>query len=221
MLSPPAVRRPLLCALALALATGCATRQLARTVGAGRSEFGVAVGGPLQSNLGFAAPIPEHRVHTRAGLTDQLDLSVALPLAPVSSAILALDVGFVAQIVRFPRFAMSASLHLHCVYDLDDAWSDTYYPELGIHMEQRVDPRLAIIGGTSALVQVSPPDQRPGVFLAPYLGLEVLLGEHALSLALGWINPWEDGSSIVMWEPAGAGAITVTFGWRIQPGGVR
>ncbi|UJR78443.1 Hypothetical protein I5071_4730 [Sandaracinus amylolyticus] len=218
--------RRLLLALALSsigaiTTSACATRQLARTVGRGRTEVGVLVGGPLQSNLGFAAPVPEHRVHGRYGLTDELDLSASVPLTPIVSSILALDVGFVAQIVRFPRFAMSASLRLHCVYDLDDGWNDTYYPELGVHMEQRVERRLAIIAGTSALVQASPPDQRPGVFLAPYLGLEVLLGEHALSLALGWINPWMDGSSIVTWEPAGFGAMTVTFGWRIQPGGVR
>ncbi|MDQ3031938.1 MAG: hypothetical protein M3Y87_05930 [Myxococcota bacterium] len=203
------------------LIAGCAARQLARTVGAGRTEVGVLVGGPLQSNLGFPAPIPEHRVHARVGLTDSLDLSGSIPLAPMASAILAFDVGFVAQLVRIPSFALAASARLHCVYDLDDGGRDTYYPEIGVHLEHRVDRRLAIIGGTSALVQVSPPALRPELFLAPYVGVEVFLGEHALSLALGWINPWMDGSSIITWEPAGYGAMVVTFGWRIQPGGVR
>jgi hypothetical protein len=206
--------------LAILLA-GCAARQLARTVGAGRTEVGLLVGGPLQSNLGFTAPIPEHRIHARGGLTDDLDLSGSIATGPLASAILAFDVGFVGQIVRFPSFAMSSSVRLHCTYDLDDGGRDTYYPEVGIHMEHRLERRVAIIGGSSMVVQASPPALRPELFFAPYLGLELFLGEHALSLALGWINPWMDGSSIVRWEPAGYGAMVVTFGWRIQPGGVR
>lgn len=115
---------------------GCATRQLARAVGAGRTEFGVLVGGPLQSALGFTAPIPEHRVHARVGLTDDIDLSGSIPLAPVASSILALDVGFVGQLVRIPELAMAASARMHCVYDLDDGGQDaSYYPELLTDLE--------------------------------------------------------------------------------------
>ena len=223
------MRRPILAAtvlaataLAIALTSGCATRQLARTVGAGRTEFGVLVGGPLQSTLGgLAAPVPEHRVHGRVGLTDDLDLSGSVPFAPLASAVLALDVGLVAQLVRTPDFAMSLSGRLHVLLDLDDGFGDDVFPELGLHLEQRLDPRVAIIFGASALAQASQPPERPGVFLAPYVGGEVLLGEHALSLALGWINPWDTTLTSIAWEPEGAGAITVTFGWRIQPGGVR
>lgn len=208
--------------LAAALVAGCASRQLARTVGTGRTEFGVLVGGPLQSSLGgFPAPVPEHRVHARVGLTDDLDLSGSVPLAPLASAVLALDAGLVAQLVREPSFAMAISARLHVVLDLDDGWGDDLFPELGLHAEQRLDPRFALIFGASALAQASQPAERPRAFLAPYLGGEVLLGEHALSLALGWINPWETALTSVRWQPEGAGAITVTFGWRIQPGGVR
>jgi hypothetical protein len=212
---------------AVALATaalvlgGCAVRQLARTVGRGRTEVGVLVGGPLQSNLGFAAPVPEHRIRARGGLTDDLDLDGSLALAPLASAILALDIGFVAQIVRRPRFAAAGSVRLHGVYDLDQGMGGTYYPELGLHLEQRIDPRVAIFEGLAVLVSPSPAPGAPAVFVAPSLGLEVLLGEHALSLGLAWINPWDDSRAIVRWEPAGLGAIVVTFGWRIQPGGVR
>lgn len=215
------VRRPaLLVLLAIALA-GCAVRQVARTVGRGRTEVGVIVGGPLQSTLGFAAPIPEHRIHARGGLTDDLDLDGSVALAPLSSAILALDVGLVAQIVRTPRFAASGSVRLDCVYDLDDGFHDTYYPELGLHLEQRVERWLGVIGGFGLLLQVSPAAEHPDVFFAPYLGIEFIVEEHGLSLALSWINPWDDSIATVRWEPAGAGAIVVNFGWRIQPGGVR
>ena len=191
-------------------------------MGAGRSEFGVLVGGPLQSSLGgFAAPIPEHRVHARVGLTDDLDLSGSVPLAPLTSAVLALDVGLVGQLVRLPDFALALSARLHVALRLDDGFGDDVFPELGLHFEQRLDPRLALIFGASALAQASQPSERPSAFFAPYLGAEVRLGEHALSLALGWINPWDRARTVVTWEPAGAGAITITFGWRIQPGGVR
>lgn len=200
---------------------GCAVRQVARTVGRGRTEVGVIVGGPLQSQLGFAAPIPEHRVHVRGGLTDDLDLDGSVALAPLTSAVLAFDVGFVAQIARLRRFAASGSIRLHCVYDLDDGFRGTYYPEIGLHLEQRVERWLAVISGSSLLVQVSPARAHPELFFAPYLGVEFLVAEHGLSLALSWINPWQGPGSIVPWEPAGAGAIVVNFGWRIQPGGVR
>jgi hypothetical protein len=218
------VRAPLalvvVASLAFALG-GCAVRQLARTVGAGRTEFGVLVGGPLQSQLGFPAPLPEHRLHGRYGLTGDLDLSFGLPVAPLVSSILAFDLGFVAQIVRLPQFAFSTSVRLHSVYDLDDDFHGTYYPELALHLEQKIDRHFAFVFGTSALVQSSPPAERPDLFLAPYLGVEVTLGEHALSLAAAWIDPWLDSRSVVRWEPAGYGAIVVSFGWRIQVGGIR
>ena len=125
-------------------------------VGRGRTEVGVLVGGPLTDSLGFVAPVPEHRVHARGGLTDDLDLDGSIALAPLTSSVLALDVGFVAQIVRLPRFAASGSIRLNCVYDLDDGFADTYYPELGLHLQQRFERWLALITGFSALVQPSP-----------------------------------------------------------------
>ena len=208
-------------ALVLALGEACAVRQVARTVGAGRTEVGVIVGGPLQSNLGFPAPIPEHRVHVRGGLTDDLDLDGSIAMGPLTSAILAFDVGFVAQIVRLPRFAASGSIRLNCIYDLDDGFRDTYYPEVGLHLEQRVERWLGLSTGFGLLLQVSPATEHPDLFFAPYLGVEFIVAEHGLSLALSWINPWQTSSSLVRWEPGGAGAIVVNFGWRIQPGGVR
>jgi hypothetical protein len=222
------VCRALALALAIAvpiavggLLAGCAARQLARTVGAGRSEVGLLAGGPIQSTFGVAAPVPEHRVHGRVGVTDDLDVGGSLALAPLASAILAFDFGFVAQIARIPRFAISGSARLHCVLDLDDEVRDSHYPEVGIHMEQRLERWIALLGGSTLLFAIAPSEGRPSVFFAPYLGVELFFGEHAVSLSLGWINPWQDGSSSVRWEPAGNGAMVLTFGWRIQPGGVR
>lgn len=200
---------------------GCAVRQLARTVGAGRTEVGVLVGGPLQSQLGFTAPVPEHRVRVRGGLTDDLDLDASVAIGPLSSAILAIDLGFVGQIARTPRFAAAASIRAHCIYDLDDGWRGAYYPEASFHLEHRIERWFALLTGFHLLVQFAPPPDRPWAFWAPYLGVEVLLGEHALSIALAWINPWQSSFSIVRWEPADRGAMVVTFGWRIQPGGIR
>lgn len=207
--------------VASSIGGGCAVRQLARTVGAGRSEFGLLVGGPLQGHAGFPAPVPEHRVRARYGLIDDLDIDGTIVLGPIASATLAFDVGFVAQIVRTAPFALAASARLHCMYDLDDGFQGAYYPEFGLHLEHRIDRRVALLGGTQTMMQFAPPAERPAVFLAPYAGVEVLLGEHALSLAAAWINPWDDSRSVVRWEPAGLGAIVVTFGWRIQPGGIR
>jgi hypothetical protein len=211
--------------LALVLAivlVGCATRQLSRTVGRGRTEFGLLVGGPLQSSLGgFTAPVPEHRVFGRVGLTDDLDLDASLPLGPLASAILAFDVALVAQALRLPDVAIATSVRLHSVFDLDDGAPATLHPEFGVHSDLRVDRRVAILLGGTALVQGSPPQGAPELFFAPYAGVEVLLGEHALALTLAWINPWDDSRGVIHWEPAGAGAIVVTFGWRIQPGGIR
>lgn len=221
MASPRRLATPLAILLVATPLTACATRQLARTVGAGRTEFGVLVGGPLQSAVGFTAPVPEHRVHGRVGLTDDFDLSGSVPIGPLTSGVLSIDLGFVAQVARTPGFALATSVRLHGVWDLDDGGAGTYYPELGLHLEQRLDPRVALIGGASGLVQVPSRGQSAAAYLAPYFGLEVIVGEHGLSLALGWINPWADSRSIVRWEPQGHGAITVTFGWRIQPGGVR
>lgn len=200
---------------------GCAVRQLARTLGRGRTEVGLVVGGPMQSALGFPAPIPEHRVHARGGLSDDLDLEGSLALAPLTSAVLAFDAGFVAQIARMPRFAASGSFRLHCIYDLDDGFRGTYYPELALHLEQRLERWFAIIGGSSLLLQASPAQGHPWLFFAPYLGIEVVIAEHALSIALSWINPWQSGASIMRWEPGTAGALAIQFGWRIQPGGIR
>lgn len=207
----------------LAGVTGCALRHVARTVGRGNTEVALAVGGPLQSQVGgVVAPLPEHRLSVRHGATDGLDVGGSVALAPLASGLLVLDVGIVAQIFREAGgLAISTSVRLDGVIDISaPVGPPRVYPEVGLHAEHILDRHLLVFGGLLTLAQLDPPPGRPPIYLTPYLGFEVLVGVHGLSLAAGWISPWEDSRSIVPWEPAGYGVITVHLGWRVRVGGL-
>lgn len=210
--------------LSLVLGSGCAFRHLARTVGEGNGEVRASVGGPFFSNVA-PIPLPNLQVGGRYGLTDGFDLDADLSLIGLAYGIVAFDVGAVGQIYREERgFAISASGRGHFL--IGTRGPDLrFYPELGVHLEGVATPWLVVFGGLSALAQFTPPEDKPPVFVAPYVGTEFQFGgsdeaghPHGIVLELGWISPWQDSTSVISYEPGGVGAFLVHLGYRARFG---
>ena len=86
--------------LLLALAPGCMSHHLARTVGERNGELRASFGGPFFSNLGAPIPLPNLAVGGRYGLTDGFDLDGDLSITGLAYGTIGLTVGGVGQIVR-------------------------------------------------------------------------------------------------------------------------
>jgi hypothetical protein len=205
--------------LAVAVASGCGLRHLARTVGEGRGELRASLGGPILGAAGVPFPVPSVRVGGRYGATDWLDVDGDLTLEPLAFGVLALDAGVVAQLYRDAELALSLSAHGHLLFDLDDDLTTRGFPELGLHAEHRLEPWLTVYGGAVALAQLEPPRGKPPIFAAPYLGFELVPDpspptRQGVVFQIAWISPWEDFRSFAAWQPAGAGALVVVVGWR-------
>lgn len=205
----------------VALLPGCGFRHLARTVGEGHGELRVSTGGPFTGAAGAPLMVPSMRAGGRYGLTDWLDIDGTLAIDPFAFGVLGLDAGLVAQLYRQPGgFALSVSAHGHLFFDLDDDLTTRGFPELGLHAEHRVERWLTIFGGVVALAQFEPPEGKPPVFVAPYLGVEFHLDpraprQEAFLIQVAWVSPWDDlGPSWASWEPDGYGAIVLILGWR-------
>ncbi len=215
--------RTTLLGLSLLLASGCAFRHVARTVGEGNAEVRASVGGPFFSNLA-PIPIPNLQVGGRYGLTDGFDLDADVSVLAAAYGIVAFDVGAVGQIYREPRgFALSVSGRGHFLIGVRGP-DFRFFPELGVHMEGVATPWLVLFGGVSGLAQFGPPEDKPPVFVAPYVGAEAQFGgtdedghPHGIVLELGWVSPWEDSTSVIAWEP-GYGAFLVHLGYRVRFG---
>lgn len=215
-----------------AVCAGCGAMNLARTVGRGNSELVVSSGGPLLAIGPAVFPTPQVRVGGRYGATDDVDLLGHVALDTVAAAFLALDAGVVGQMVRERGgFAMSLSVRVHAVIDLDDAVAPRVLPEVGLHLEHPLHPSLWLFGGLAGLAQLEAPRMRPFLFVSPYLGLEARFDpqrdasgrpteQAGIALQLGWINPWEGETSLVRFVPDGAGAITVVLAFRHRFGGI-
>lgn len=207
--------------VACALLAGCGFRHYARTLGEGRGELRASLGGPFLGALGGPVMIPSARFGGRYGLTDWLDVDGTFGLDPLAFSVLSVDAGLVAQLYRQPGgFALSVSGHAHLLFDLDDDLTTRAFPELGLHAEHRVERWLTLFGGVVGLAQPEPPEGKPTVFAAPYLGLEIHIDPRApvqesFVAQVAWISPWEDlGPSWASWEPDGYGAIALVVGWR-------
>ena len=196
------------------------TRHLARTLGEGRGELRATTGGPFLGTVGAPLLIPSVRLGGRYGATDWLDVDGSLAIDPLAFAVLALDAGVVAQIVRVRQgFALSASAHAHLLFDLDDDLTTRGFPELGLHAEGPAAPWLTLFGGLYGLGSIDPPEGRPPVFLAPYLGAEIVIDRRPpvreyFTVQVSWVSPWEDFGGFTAWEPDGYGAIFFVAGWR-------
>ncbi len=213
------------------LAAGCGTLNLARTLGAGRAEIHASVGGPIVELASFVAPIPAVTLGGRYGVSEDVDVVGHVSLDALGSGALAIDVGSVEQMVRAPRgFAMALSTRLHVVADLDDAVAPRLFPEVGLHLEQPLAPWATLFFGASGLAQLEAPRDRPFLFVAPYVGLELELASSRrdevttdrtdLSIQLAWINPWESRVSFLRYVPDGAGALSLVMALRHRFGGV-
>lgn len=205
--------------VALALASGCGLRHLARTVGQNQGELRAALGGPILGAAGIPFPVPSVRVGGRYGATDWLDLSGDLTVEPLAFGVLSLEAGVVVQLFRDPSFALSASGHAHLLFDLKNDVTTRGFPELGLHAEHRLAPCLLAFGGAFAIAQPEPPREKPPVFAAPYVGLELIPDpaasvRHGFVLQFAWVSPWEDFRSFADWRPEGAGVLVVVVGWR-------
>ncbi len=200
-------------------------RNLARTLGAGRSELRTTLGGPILSVPGATFPIPSVRIGYRHGITDYLDLDSNVTLDAFALGLLAFDAGVVGQLYRDPNgAAVSISAHTHFFIDLDDDATTRVYPELALHAEHRIEPSLTIFFGGVLLAQLDPPREKPTAFFAPYLGAELWVDQRgpvhdAIAVQLAWISPWEDMRAFGTWEPAGYGALVFHIGWRAVYGG--
>lgn len=213
--------RPLLAvALGATLLTGCMSRHFARTLGEGRGEIRATMGGPFLGTVGVPLMIPSLRVGARYGATDWLDVDGSVAIDPLGFGILALDAGVVTQLYRERRgFALSASTHAHLLFDLDDDFTTRGFPELALHAEGPLAGPVTLFGGVVGIGSIDNPEDRPPVFITPYLGLDVALDEHPpareyLTLQVAWASPWEDLGGFTNWEPDGYGAIFFLVGWR-------
>ncbi len=216
----------------LALVAGCGTMNLARTLGRGNSEVSLSTGGPLMQIGAAVFPTPQFRLGGRHGVTDDVDVMGHLALDTVASAFLALDVGVVGQMVRERGgFAMALSARLHAVVDLDDAVAPRFFPEVGLHLEHPLSETFWLFFGLGGLGQLTVPAGRHFLFLSPYLGLEARFDpqrsasgapteQAGIALQLGWINPWENDTTLVRYAPDGAGALTVVLSFRHRFGGI-
>lgn len=214
------MRRAVPLLLAGLLLSGCMTRRLARTLGEGRGELRATTGGPFLGTVGVPLMIPSLRFGGRYGATDWLDVDGSLAIDPLGFGILAFDAGAVTQIVRVPDgFAMSASAHAHLLFDLDDDLTTRGFPELSLHAEGPVAEWLTVFGGVIGVGSIDNPEDRPPVFIAPYLGFEIAFDRRPpvreyLVFQVSWASPWEDLGGFTAWEPDGYSAIFLTVGWR-------
>jgi hypothetical protein len=214
-------------AAALLALPGCMMHHLARTVGAGNGELSASVGGPMMSNLGFTIPIPNLVVNGRVGATDGFDVVGGVSVTGLFYETMGLHLGGVAQVVRERNgLAVSVSGHGHLLVGFrgPDA---RFFPEVGLHLEGMAAPWLSLYGGLFSFVQFEPPQGKPPIFVAPYLGAELLFGGsdeagHPFGVALegGWVSPWQSSVSVISWEPANTGAMYVQLGFRARFGGL-
>ncbi len=199
---------------------GCMTRHVARTLGEGRGELRASLGGPFLGRTGTPLLIPSIRVGGRYGATDWLDVDGSVALDPLAFGVLGLDAGLVTQLYRRPGgFALAASAHAHLLFDLDDDLTTRGFPELGLHAEGPLAEWLTLFGGVIGVGSIDNPRDRPPVFLAPYLGVDIAFDRRPpvreyLTFQIAWASPWDDLGGFTAWEPDGFGAIFVAVGWR-------
>lgn len=196
-------------------------RNYARTVGQGNSELRMSLGGPLLSvPPGVAVPIPSLRIGSRFGLTDWLDIDSELVVDPILLSVYAFDVGHIVQLYRDPHgAALSLSGHVHFFVDLDDQATTRAIPEVGVHFAHTLERWLNFFAGAAFLAPPERPVDKPPIFVAPYLGLEVWFDpnrpvRNGFAVQLAWISPWEDLRAFATFEPAGYGALVVVLAWR-------
>ena len=215
----------LLAALTLAATSGCASRHLARTVGAGNGEARVSVGGPLFDNLGAPIPMPNVALGGRYGVADGWDLDGNVSLLAAAVGVAYLDAGVVRQLLVQERgAALSASARANLFLGNSDGLAVRVYPEVGLHGELPLGASATVFGGGTAWISFTPPEGKSPVMVTPYLGAswrfsEQRRGGPEISLQLGWVSPWMDSSSVVRWQPKGHGAITALLGFSVPLGG--
>lgn len=201
----------------------CATRNLARTIGEGEGELRASVGGPLVSNLGAPLPLPNLSVGGRYGVTEGFDVDANLSLTGTLFGLIGFDLGAVGQLYEDPGgFALSVSGRGHFLIVTRESEA-RFFPELGVHLEGIPAQRLKLYGGLTLFAQFTPPEGKPPVFVAPYVGIDIMLGTRTASssasgiiLELGWVSPWQDSESVLAWEPQGLGAIFAHIGFRTR-----
>lgn len=211
--------------LASVVSTGCASRHLARTVGAGNGEARVSVGGPLFSNLGTPIPMPNVALGGRYGVADGWDVDGNVSLLAAAVGVAYLDPGVVKQLyVQARGAALSASARANVFVGNSDGLAVRVYPEVGLHGELPLGTAATLFGGGTAWISLTPPEGKSPVMVTPYLGASWAFGDRSrrrpeLSLQLGWVSPWMDSSSVVDWQPKGHGAVTALLGFSVPLGG--
>lgn len=212
-------RTALVLALALA-AGGCGFRHIARTLGEDQGEIYATAGGPFLGVGDGPLLVPSARLGGRYGVTHYFDVGGSVAVDALGFGILAMDAYVVQQLYRRPGgFALSISGRAHLLFDLNDDFTTRGFPELGLHMEHRVERWLTVFWGVIGIAQFDPPLDKPPVFAAPYLGAELILDHNPptrqyFTVQVAWVSPWEDFRSWASWEPAGAGALVLVVGWR-------
>ena len=220
----PRPTRLLIPVLLLSLGAGCASRQLARTVGAGRGEARVSLGGPFLTNLGPAIPLPNIAVGGRYGIADGWDVDGNFSVLGAAFGTVYVDPAVVAQLYAQEQGpALSASLRANLFLGSSDGFAARVYPEVGLHGELPLGP-ATVFGGALAWVSFAPPAGKPPVLATPYLGGSWRFGAQRgvspeLWLQLAWVSPWQDSTSVIDWAPGGAGALSGVLGFTVPFGG--
>lgn len=204
----------LLALLAVVLA-GCGARYGAHTVGKGNAELRASLGGPVMSNLGAPVPAPMVRGGIDFGVTETVDVEVGVHATSAAFGVASGDLGVRWQVLHSPDgSALAVTGFLDLSADIRGGGARVF-PELGIHGELPLGPMWRVHLGGLSLVQVTPPEGKPWLFLAPYAALERgARHRNRYGLQLAWISPWQDSTSVVDYQPGSAGALLVRFGYR-------
>lgn len=173
--------------LGLTSSVGCTTTHSARTIGKGNLGLEATLGGPITTNLGGPVPIPNLFAGARYGLREDLDLSAAINLTgPVIPGI-GLDLQ--TAVHWFPiqpedlestspgqRFAFGGSAGLDWLTDFQSGFTVLPYLELTAgYRTRRINPFV----GTALVADFyRPMEQADYLMVSPYLGLELMFGDH-------------------------------------------
>jgi hypothetical protein len=202
--------------LLAAMAAGCAARHGARTAGKGNVEISATVGGPVFHNMGAPIPLPLAHAGAHYGLTDDLDVGGGIHAVAALYGTVGVDVGARYQLwKRSDGAAVAASAVVNAFAGTRDGLQARFFPELGVHGQLPFAGRYLALGGVDTLLQFDPPEDKPPVLAAPYLGVERAVGTRsAVNFTLGWISPWQDSTSVIDYAPGTLGAIAIHIGYR-------
>lgn len=170
---------------------GCGTVPSVRPIGKGERAVTLSSGGPITKISGITMPIPYAVARYRQGVSEKMDVHVALHPTMLLLANLGIDIGVTRRLVQPSGWRPSVSLEgsIYGFYHHPELSSIRAYPELTVLSSYETGWRRQLLYfGVQNMFQAS----RPYIVSVPLVGFETpFFGRIVLNAEGKWYAPME------------------------------